>query len=624
MMKANRSTGRISDEYPASESEWARRRQGFFDEESTIVRTIQDTIEYLTHERELENGIRVLFEEYSRETALIQLCQRSAFTLLKRLVLALGFYKRKSRRCDDIEACMLIQRYDCHFKREKFDGDVSAGAKLRLIARMNASPRHYELLRMGEGHRRFETLLYSEGSCRDRWLSYPSYVREERRLPGALPVVPECAWDEIQAEFPIFPPFFLMHCLDLEDEEYGMLCETLELPGVYSLHDYKRWRINIGIVIYQDTTLTDRCNLRPGRVHEMRRHAKLHGLGGLNHTHHHEMKSSILLEPRRSIRLQPRTRSGQNFDPVRGLHLNGKAMAKGAESNSCLTPSSINDVPSSPEMNDGQAQFSDIAAESKGDRQLAPVASVAPWAMPAYISNTLGHDSPKADGKMPFINHCGNKHGETRGPATKHISSTIGCHDRWPHSGANLEKVEIHGEINKQLSCARATRNTSAQHTSDDCMDLLRLIVYLGGNLPGKFRDRLTTTKLVWGNNGEIEYNEFLSVPAVADRFRLHQAIELLKESLNVYECKLGALSVSIHGQKWVESTTNNPFYWKRRALEAVLHVFPEHQHLEPAYYSEVANAFLPKLQLVLSYLHEEEIRSSVKPNHILPLPAAH
>ncbi|KAL2014913.1 hypothetical protein VTK56DRAFT_7009 [Thermocarpiscus australiensis] len=147
----------------------------------------------------------------------------------------------------------------------------------------------------------------------------------------------------------------------------------------------------------------------------------------------------------------------------------------------------------------------------------------------------------------------------------------------------------------------------------EDSTELLKLLVFLGGNLSRKFLERLRESKVTWGNRGDIQLQHPRNIPVVADESRLTRAIQTLEKHFVLSKEGASVLSVLPSVRQEVESAARDSVEWKFRALSAVLHVFPEHRHLQPVYYFNVANASLPQLRYVLPYLRDPAVYSKLE-----------
>ena len=124
-----------------------------------------------------------------------------------------------------------------------------------------------------------------------------------------------------------------------------------------------------------------------------------------------------------------------------------------------------------------------------------------------------------------------------------------------------------------------------------DSVELLMLLVSLGENLNMEFIRRLRHQKLTWGSHGGIQLQEPPIIPVVTDENRFRIAMRTLEVHF-VVSIKDTSVLVAPGVQENIESSTEM-VEWKLKALEAVLHVFPEHRQLEPLLYVLLAWKFL-------------------------------
>lgn len=97
-------------------------------------------------------------------------------------------------------------------------------------------------------------------------------------------------------------------------------------------------------------------------------------------------------------------------------------------------------------------------------------------------------------------------------------------------------------------------------HESRDLMAVISLLD--GANITERLLERMTTRKLAWGSDGDIEVLDPAVLPALA----------------NMSKARFRYLQASVTAARKPTETSD----WKFEALKVVLHTFPEHRQLDP------------------------------------------
>ncbi|KAK5637608.1 hypothetical protein RRF57_013323 [Xylaria bambusicola] len=152
-------------------------------------------------------------------------------------------------------------------------------------------------------------------------------------------------------------------------------------------------------------------------------------------------------------------------------------------------------------------------------------------------------------------------------------------------------------------------------HLESDTQDLATLVALLGGNcITLKLLERASSNRLAWGSDGNIELQQLNVLPVLSEWCRCQRALRRLDNMSLITFIDCTSFSMPEDVLDHIISSVQDLNVWKLTAVKVIVHVFPEHRHLEPANYFQVSSAMIPQLRHVLQYLDDAVIRDRFQP----------